>query len=241
MSHVEQGTASESTDPRWSWLYRIGSIVALVTVAFIPLQAIVFIAWPPPATAVDYFALFQRNTFLGLLDLDLLLLIETVMLVPLSLAFYVALRQTSKSWTAIALALGLLGTASYVASNTVFNMLFLSGRFAVATTEAQRVTLLAAGEAMLSTYNGTAFHVAYVLGGIAPLIIALVMLRSRVFGRGTAWMGILANVLAFGLYVPVVGIYLALLSVLPFLAVWYILVARRLWQLGRGVSRSVPA
>ncbi len=241
MSQVERGAASENSDPRWSWLYRMGSVVALATVAFIPLQAVVYIAWPPPTTAVDYFALFQRNTLLGLLDLDLLLLVEMVMLVPLSLAFYVALRQTSKSWTAIALALGLLGTASYLASNTVFNMLFLSSRYAAATTEAQRAALLAAGEAMLSIYNGTAFHVSYVLGAIAPLIVSLVMLRSRVFGRGAAWMGILANLLAFGLYVPVVGIYLSLLSVLPFLAIWYILVARRLWQLGRGVSRSVPA
>jgi hypothetical protein len=82
----------------------------------------------------------------------------------------------------------------------------------------------------------TAFHVNYILGAVALLIISLVMLRSTIFSNVTAYTGILANVIAFGLYVPTIGILLSLISVV-LLEIWYILIARRLFQLG-GVSQE---
>jgi len=60
------------------------------------------------------------------------------------------------------------------------------------------------------------------------------MLQRKIFSKATAYMGILANVLALGLYVPKIGIYILLFSVV-FLLVWYILITPRLFQLGRGI------
>jgi hypothetical protein len=97
---------------------------------------------------------------------------------------------------------------------------------------------LAAGEAMLAIFNGTAFQMHYVLGSVALLISSVVMLRSNVFSKATAYVGIIANVLAFGLYVPKIGVYLSIISVMPFYVIWYILIARRLFQLGWGVSKE---
>jgi len=57
------------------------------------------------------------------------------------------------------------------------------------------------------------------------------MLWSEAFGRLTAWVGIAANTLVFGLYVPGIGVYLSILSVLPFLFAWYLMIAWRLWAL----------
>jgi len=57
------------------------------------------------------------------------------------------------------------------------------------------------------------------------------MLRSEIFGKRTAYVGIVTNIVVFGLYVPKVGIYISLLSVVGYL-IWYILIARRLFQLG---------
>jgi hypothetical protein len=39
---------SEITDRRWSLLRKFAGTAALITVAFIPLQIVVFIGWPPP-------------------------------------------------------------------------------------------------------------------------------------------------------------------------------------------------
>ena len=64
------------------------------------------------------------------------------------------------------------------------------------------------------------------------------MLRSTIFGKGTAYVGILAAVLMF---VPstagTIGLYLALSSLVP-TAIWLILIARRLFRLGQGVSKE---
>jgi hypothetical protein len=234
------GSSSETADSRWKSLYTIGGAAALIIGIFIPIQIIVFIVSPPPSTVIDYFTLFQSNRILGLLDLDLLLIADTALSVPILLALYVALRRASESLMAIATALGFVAIAAYFASNTAFNMLFLSDQYAAATTDAQRSMFLAAGEAMLAIYQGTAFHINYVFGALALLTISVVMLRSKVFSKVTAYVGVLANVLVFGLYVPTIGITLSILSVV-FLLIWYILIARRLFQLGSASRKKETA
>ena len=200
-------------------------------------QMIVFITWPPPSTAIDYFKLFQDNALLGFLALDLLYVIDNVLLIPILLALYVALRRTNEPFMLIGAALGFVGIAALFASNPAANMHFLSGQYAAAATDAQRSLLLAAGEAMLAVYSGTAYHVSLILGSVALVIISVVMLQSKIFSKATAYMGVLANVLALGLYVPKIGIYILFFSIV-FLWIWYILITRRLFRLGRGILKE---
>jgi hypothetical protein len=164
---------AETTDSRWKLLYTAAGAPALISAIFIPIQVLVFIAWPPPleGTAGDWFALFQENRLVGLLDLDLLLVADMVLLVPILLAFYPLLRRASESLMAIATALGLLGIVFFIATNPAIAMLSLNDRYAVATTEAERSIVLAAGEAMLSFWRGSAFHLAYILGSTAGVAI----------------------------------------------------------------------
>ena len=234
MSQAEPGT-------EWKPLYRVGGAAALITAVLIPLQIVVFVVWAPPfdGTASEWFGLFQDNRLRGLLSLDLLLMVDYVLLVPIVLALYVALRRASESLMAVGTALYFVAIAAYFAPNTAFEMLSLSDGYAVATTEAQRSTFLAAGQAMIATYQGTSFHVSYVLGSVAGIIIGAVMLRSNIFSRVTAYAGILGNVIGFGLYVPVIGLFLSVVSG-PILWIWYILLARRLFQLGRLERETLP-
>ena len=77
----------------------------------------------------------------------------------------------------------------------------------------------------------------YVLEGVALLIIAVVMLRSTIFGKVTGYVGIVANVLALGFFVPAIDVFLSLVSVVGLL-IWYILIARKLFMLAQGVSNE---
>ena len=227
---------AETTESAWKPLYRIGGVAALFMVVFIPIQSIVFVVWPPPSTVIGWFTLFQNNRLLGLLDMDLLLIVEQVLMGLVLLALYAALRRASPSFMAIALTSGLVGIAAYFASSTAFNMLSLSSQYAAATTEAQRSMFLASGQATLALWQGTAFDVGYVLLGVALLIIAVVMLRSTLFGKVTAYVEILLGVMS--LLPPTagtVGLLFALGSLVP-LEIWLILIARRLFQLGQGGS-----
>ena len=231
---------AEAADSDWKSLYKIGGVAALLSVVFLPIQIAVCLMSPPPDTVIGWFRLFQDNRLVGLLDLDLLLLVDQVLAILVFLALYVALRRVNESFMAIAIAFGLVSAVLFIASNPAFAMLSLSDQYAAAGTEAQRTMFLTAGQAVLVTWQGSAFQASYLLGSLAPIIISAVMLqdRSRVFGKSTAYLGILANVIALGLFVPKVGVYISIFSVV-FLWIWYILLARRLFQLGHGVLSEV--
>ncbi len=216
-------------------LYQVGAVAAVLSALFVPIQVLVYIVWPPPSTVMGWFALFQDSRVVGLIDLDLFLVADNVLLVPIFLALYQLLKRVEPAIMALVTVLGILAAAMFIASNPAFEMLLLSNRYAVATSEGERSLLLAAGEVMLATWEGTAFQVAYFLGSGVGLTLGFVMLRSSNFSKMTAWMGILGNAVAFGYYLPLIGIYLALFSVL-FLEIWYILLARGLFQVGLGLS-----
>jgi len=223
----------ETTDSRWGWLFKIGGAAALFGVAIIPIQLIVFIAWGQPETALGWFNLFEDNKLAGLLAFELLLIVSTALGIATTLALYVALRRVNESLMAVAVALGLVEAVAFIVARPAFEMLYLSEGYAAATTDAQRAMFLAAGEAMLATFHGTAFHLAINLFSIYFLVVSIVMLQSHIFGRVTAYMGILAAMFNWALYVPEIGIFLSILSIIPFWAIWLILVARRLFRLAR--------
>ncbi len=112
-------------------------------------------------------------------------------------------------------------------------MLSLSSQFAAAATEAEQVIFLASGQAMMAQYTGTAFDVYYVFNAVGLLIMAVVMLRSDIFSKGTAYWGIAAGGL---MIIPssagMIGMAFALASLVPWM-VFAILIARRFFQLGR--------
>ena len=224
---------ARTADSRWSLLYRIGGAAALFGAALIPIQFIIFVLWGQPETAVGWFELFQDNKLGGLLAFELLFVVNAVLGIATTLALYVALRRVSESLMAIALGLGLLEAVAFIVARPALEMLYLSNQYAAATTDAQRAALLAAGEAMLAVFHGTAFHVGINLFSVYYLIVALVMLRGNIFGRVTAYAGIATAILNWGLYVPGgIGLILFSLSILP-LATWNLLVARKLLKLGR--------
>jgi hypothetical protein len=223
---------TENPGSEWHILYKIAGIAALITAVFIPVQIAVFVTNPPPNTVVDWFALFNRNRLIGLLDMDLLLVADSVLAIPIMLGLYFALKNISKSVMTLALAIGFIALAAYFSSNTCFNMASLSSQYASATTDAQRTIYLAAGQAMLTNYTGTAFQINYFIGAVTLITMSSVMLRSNIFSKTTGWLGIIANVIALGLYVPKVGVYISVFSVL-FLWIWYILIAIKFLQISR--------
>jgi hypothetical protein len=224
----------------WQTLHRVGGITALAVLALIPIQMIVFFIWPPPSSVIGWFTLFGENALVGLLDMDLLLIVDYLLLIGVFSALWASLRRANESLMAIALILQLVATATYLASTVAFEMLSLSNQYATATTEVERSILLAAGQAMLVTWQGTAFDVSYVLSALAVLIISAVMLRSHMFSKVTGYAGLSAGIL---MSVPstagMIGVIFSLLSLVP-LAVWLALIARRLLRSGTVERDRLP-
>lgn len=233
METMNQIANFDTTDSSWKSLYKVGGAAALIMALFIPIQIIVFIVWPPPNTVMGWFTLIQNNKLIGLLDMDLLLIVDQVLLALIMVALYVSLKGTNRSFMTMALMLGLVGVATYFASTSAFEMLSLSDQYAAATTEVEKSIFLIAGQVMLANWQGTAFDVAYVLEGVALLIIGVVMLRSTIFSKVTARVGIVLGVMSL---VPptagTIGLFFALGSLVP-LEIWDILIARKFFAIAK--------
>jgi hypothetical protein len=218
-------------------LYRIGAFSAVLAAGLALIQMLIEIVGvgirgtPVPDTVSAWFALLRADRLLGFTELTGLQVPIFILLVPMFLALHIALRRFAPGPVTTATVFALMGVTVYLASNTVFSMVTLSDQYAAAMSDAERAGLLAAGQAMLATYDGPGLDVGIVLVMVATLILSATMWRSGAFDRVTASMGLLAPVVASGYYLgvafPANRIFL-LEAAGVLLVVWGLLVARRL-------------
>ena len=196
-------------------VYRMGGIVALlaVVVAFSE-AAITFLPGgsEPLETVVDWFTQLQNNSFMGLRNLGLMNIFMIALGVPMYFALYIAHRKANKEFAALAMIVSFIAGAIFFATNRAFSMLDLSRQYAQATTDAQRAVFEAAGQAMLSVGRshcpGT--FMGFFFGDLAGVMMSVVMLRGKIFGKVTA----LAGIVGFALFM----IYEVCISFIPALA-----------------------
>jgi hypothetical protein len=247
------------TDTRWRGLFIVGGAAALIAailfrrnfgveIALLQTIGILHADYTmQPGSIMEWFTLLRSHPLIGLIMLNLSDLINYGLVGLIFLALHAALRRGRESVMAIAIALGGAGVVTYFATNQAFTILSLSRQYAAATTDAQRSVLLSTGQAVLAigygnAYEGEGLYVSFLLVSLAGLLISAVMLGSRIFGRGTAVVGILAN--AFGLaYYPalvaapgIVALPISISSV--FLLIWYILLGLKLLRLGRETENA---
>jgi len=221
---------SADDDARWYSLYRIAAVSALITVVIFLFQIAAYFIWPPPASVAGHFTLLQAHRFVGLVSLDFLIIVDEVLAVPLALALYLSLRRVHESIVLLGTVLSLVSLLCFLIATPALNMLYLSQQYAKATGNLEREQYLAAGQAVISSWLGTPFQVGYVVGSIAMVLIGWAMLRSKDFGKLAGYTGIAASLVGLLIYVPKVGVFLSLLSVVG-MQIWYVMIAVTLWRL----------
>ncbi|WP_128426661.1 DUF4386 family protein [Gudongella oleilytica] len=210
---------------QWKPLYKLAGWCALAMFALVPLQIVLYIVFPPPSTVEGFFALYRNNWLLGLLSLDLLYIINTIVLIPIYIALIMSLRDVSFSAALLAAVLGVIGISAYFPSNVAFEMLSLSERYFSADTVIQGQIIIAAGEAAIARYTGSTFNVYYILNAIVLIIISALMLRSNIYARVIGWSGLISGILmsipsSFGM----IGLIFSLLSLIPWLIFTFFLI-----------------
>jgi len=222
----------------WSGLCRAGGVASFVLIVYsVATIAQLVILGGQPTTAAEAFRLLQNNKVVGLLRLDLPTVFALPLYYLLFLGLFAALRRTDRANAVLSTALAFVGVTLVLATPTALPMLSLSAKYAAATTEATRTQLLAAGEAILATdiWHGTGAILGGMLVQAGAVLISVVMLRSSVFGRITAYLGIVMHGLdlahiVFGLFLPVSGVVLMAIAG-PLYPIWLFLVGRRLLQI----------
>ena len=194
-SENEQGrlTHSESEASDRSCLCRTGGIAAFVLIVY-SLSTIVqlIILGGPPATAAQAFRLLQSNRIVGLLRLDLPTIVAMPLYYLVFLGLFAALKRTDRATAILSTSLAFVGVTLLLATPTALSMISLSQKYAAATTEATRTQFLAAGEAILATdiWHGTGAIMGGILVQSGAVLISVVMLRSSVFSRTTAYLDV---------------------------------------------------
>jgi hypothetical protein len=238
--------STETKDVEWKSIFKIGGISALIVTAFFLIDMIVLVVFSPyPATANGWFVLLQNKRIVGLLSLDIFVLAGFPLCYPIFFALYGALRQVNKIHLTLATILAFAGLAIIISTDKTYSMISLSNQFAAATTDAQKSVLLAAGETILSTSSGTGVNMASFFLEGAALIISIIMLRSKVFGKITSYAGIvghgldLTRIIINLVFVPFISSDLVSTTGFVLLAIggplqliWYALTGHRLLQLG---------
>jgi hypothetical protein len=186
---------NETVAPRWQNVYDLGGAAALLIV--LTALAEILITFLPGGntaaeTVTDWFTLLQKNPFMGLRNLGLLNIGLTALGIPLVFSLYWAHRKVNPAFAALAMILSFIGTAIFYATNRAFPMLDLSAQYAAAASQAERAALEAAGQAMLSVGQShtAGTFLAFFFSEIAGLLMAVVMLRARLFKPAAAIAGI---------------------------------------------------
>jgi hypothetical protein len=190
-----------------------------------------------PTSVEEAFRLLQTNRIVALLRLDL----PTILVLPLYylvfLSLYAVLKNFSSTAALLATALGFVGNTLVLSTPTALSLIPLSDKFAAATSDLTRSQLLAAGTALMASdiWHGTGAILGGALLQTGAVLISIAMLRSVVFSRVTAWLGIimhgldLAHILV-GVFLPSTAAVLMAIAG-PFYPVWFFLIGRRLFNL----------
>jgi hypothetical protein len=233
-----------TADP-WGRIYKIVGVAALGAV--LVGVAEILITFLPGGNASletvrDWFELFHESGFMGLRDLGLLNILLNTLAILIFFALWAAHRRSPDlPYATLAALIAMLGVGVFYATNRAFAMWDLSNRYAAAGTDAQRAAIEAAGLAMLSVGKshtpGT--FLGFFLLEAAGVMMAAVMLHSGIFSKAAA----VAGLLGFGMlalfevissFVLGLGNATMILAMLGGLSamVWYVLIARGLFQLG---------
>jgi hypothetical protein len=222
----------------------MGGLAAFLMLASATLtMAVVLALGGEPTTPNEYFTLLAGNRLVGLLRMDLASIATIVLYYFVFFGLYAALRRTQGPQAAFATALAFVGATLWFAKQSALSMVHLSDRYAVATTDAERAQLVAAAEAVLASdvWHTTGALVGGILLMGGATLISVAMLRSGLFGKVAAWSGILANGtdllhVLLNLVLPGSPGDILMAVAGPAYLVWFILLGRRLLQLGRSQS-----
>ena len=226
-------------------LGRAGGIAALIVVAMTVAEVVAFTVSPPPESVLGWFELLLERPAAGIVGFWGLELPMYAGFILVFVAFHSHFRPRPAATVAVALVL--VGSAVFFATNNPFTMLTLSRRFAAATADSERAAAVAAGEAVLALTNQRAvggFNIGLFLVTVAGLLVSAAMLRDHRFGRGTALVGFVAHGLSLADNIRQVltsSVLTSLAVIIPaaiMVSVWFAMVGVRLLRLGSNRSAS---
>lgn len=231
------GDAKTLPDPTWKGVYQVGGVgMAVAGVCYVVGAVISVILGPPPSGDEAYLQALAGHVVLSQINFGLFALADFGFL-PAALALSLALKHLAKNAMLIAVgALGLFIVLDLgITELNSLTLVTLTQQYAAATTAAQRAAYTAAADYALATLPLATFY-SFLVSSIGFLIVSLVMLKG-VFGKRTAYLGIISTIAgilgAFYVVVPILALLLS--PCLIAFGIYLVLGGVRLYTLGKPV------
>lgn len=207
-------STSGIVDTKWKSVIFLGSVCTFIALA----GTIIDIVFGTitggnlgelPQTALDRISQIQSNPLLGLYNLDLLNIIIQLIMIPAYLALYVVLSKIQPGFSLLAFIFFLVGTITMVTGNAALPMYELSSKYFAASSEAQKILLAAAGEALLvkGIHGSYGMFIGFILPNLGGILISWLMLKSGIFTKTNAWLGLIGSIM--------ISFYLILVTFVP--------------------------
>ena len=168
-----------------------------------------------------------------------LTIVADILLVPVVLALYLALKGVNKNAMLAAAGFGVLALVLDLGVNSItwIALVTLSQNYAAATSDVQRAAFLATADYAVGITSVSEKGYSILILSIWPLITSLVMLRG-VFSKATAYVGIVGSIIGLAYGMTVFVPYSSSLEILVSIAfvlfgVWLLLAGSRLYRLGK--------
>lgn len=227
-----------TADPDGNWLYRVGGISAFVFgIAYVAIIAFYVPMGAPPSGAEALLQYVAGNTSAWWAIVGLSVLTD-LLLIPVTLALYLALKGINRNAMLIAAAfIGLFILLDLALTWTNYvSLIAFSGQYTAATSDAQRTLVVAAAayptavleSSLLDVYNTVTLS-------IGILATGWVMLKG-VFNKATAYLGVVTGILGIAAVagpVFVTGLSSVILFASLLTTIWVFFVGYGLFRLGR--------
>jgi hypothetical protein len=180
--------------------------------AFLQASSVIFaiigyFIWPHSFTDAQLiFEGIKQIPFTYFMKLDPFVLFGIILQLPVWLGLWAALRQIDEAKSAVALTLGLLSTVAILTTRPIIEIYSLSSMYHSTNAVDLKNIYLAAGQSLLSQFHGTAWAISIISGGLAAVLFALIMKKSKTFHVATFWTMLLSGLGAQIVLVPVIGI-----------------------------------
>ena len=214
--------------PKEQTIYKIGSFAAFAQLFVILAYAIIgFTVGPRLQSAHEIYSAFQTEPIQTFLRGDLLLVILVGLYLFTFPSLYFALRDRAPATSILTLLLTIIAVIISFTGESTFALWHLFKKYEIATTNIERNSILAAGEAILSNgwWNSSASYIVGIFLQGSGIIFSIVMIKSPKFSKITAISGLLAN--SFDLIQHILEPFMpgtqALLSPImgPFYLIWF--------------------
>jgi hypothetical protein len=232
--------APETTDKLIVGICRVGAISAFILLVYcIEMIVQISVLGGQPSSAAEAFQLLESNKFVALLRMDL----PTIFVLPLYYFLFLALSavcfRTDGVKSILSAVLVFAGVTLALATPMALSMVPLSDKYAAATTDSARQQFLAAGEAILASdmWHSTGAYVGGLMVQVGAVLICLVMMKNRSFGKVAGSLGVAAHGidlvhLIFMAVLPKVGAVFMMIAG-PLYPVWFWFVGRDLLRVAR--------